>query len=101
MSTWATHHITKLIAGETVSFRPRGNSMIPIIKSGELCTVEPVGSVALTVGQVVLCKVRGKHYLHLISGVKPDQVQISNNKGFVNGWTPLKNVFGVLTQVAK
>jgi hypothetical protein len=101
MSTWATNHITKLIAGETVSFRPRGNSMTPIIKSGELCTVEPVGDAKLKVGQVVLCKVRGKHYLHLISGVKLDQVQISNNKGFVNGWTPLKNVFGVLTQVSK
>ena len=101
MSAWATNHITKLVAGETVSFRPRGNSMVPIIKSGELCTVEPVGDTELKVGQVVLCKVKGKHYLHLISGMKPDQVQISNNKGFVNGWTPRKNVFGVLAQVSK
>jgi phage repressor protein C with HTH and peptisase S24 domain len=101
MSTWATHHITKLNAGETVSFRPRGNSMVPLIKSGELCTVVPVGTTVLITGQIVLCKVKGKHYLHIITGVKPDQVQISNNKGFVNGWTPLKNVFGVLTSVSK
>ena len=101
MADWATNHISKLIAGETISFRPRGNSMVPLIKSGELCTVKPVGDSELSVGQIVLCKVRGKHYLHLISGIKPDQVQISNNKGFVNGWTPLKNIFGLLTDVSK
>ena len=34
---WATGHIAKLKAGETVSFRPRGDSMVPKIRSGELC----------------------------------------------------------------
>jgi len=36
---WATGHIEKLRAGETVSFRPRGNSMTGKIESGQLCTV--------------------------------------------------------------
>ena len=34
---WATGHIAKPKAGETVSFRPRGDSMLPKIHSGGLC----------------------------------------------------------------
>jgi hypothetical protein len=39
---WATPYISKLKLGETVSFRPRGNSMQGKIESGQLCTVEPI-----------------------------------------------------------
>ena len=42
LMAWATAHIEKLKAGQTVQFRPRGHSMTPKIKSGELCTVEPI-----------------------------------------------------------
>ena len=56
---WASAHIIKLQAGETVSFRPRGNSMTGKIESGQLCTVEPVAAAALAVGDIVLCKVNG------------------------------------------
>jgi hypothetical protein len=37
---WATPYIDKLKKGETVQFRPRGNSMSGRIESGQLCTVE-------------------------------------------------------------
>jgi hypothetical protein len=36
------------------------------IESGQLCTVEPVDPVALKVGDIVLFKVNGKQYLHLV-----------------------------------
>lgn len=98
--SWATAHIAKLQAGEAVSFRPRGNSMIPLIKSGELCTVEPLADRALKKGDIVLCKVRRAQFLHLVSALKPGQVQISNNHGHINGWTSLRNIYGVLTDVA-
>lgn len=98
--SWATAYIAKLQAGETVSFRPRGHSMVPLIQSGQLCTVEPINSRSLSKGDIVLCKVRGAQYLHLVSGIKTGQVQISNNRGHVNGWTPLSNVFGILTDIA-
>ena len=39
---WAEYHINKLKEGKTVKFRPQGNSMLPLIKSGHLCTVAPV-----------------------------------------------------------
>jgi len=38
---WATPYIEKLRRGETVQFRPRGNSMAGKIESGQLCTVVP------------------------------------------------------------
>lgn len=74
--------------------------MVPIIRSRQLCTVAPIDRRTLKKRDVVLCEVRGKQYLHLITGIKPDQVQISNNRGHVNGWTPLAQVYGILTEVA-
>jgi phage repressor protein C with HTH and peptisase S24 domain len=57
---------TTIAGSKTISFRPRGNSMQPRIYSGELCTVQPIDDVTLAVGDVVLCVVSGKQYLHLI-----------------------------------
>ena len=84
---WATAYIAKLRAGETVSFRPRGGSMAGKIESGQLCTVEPVKDVTtLKVGEIVLCKVGGNEYLHLIKAIQGQRFQIGNNRGFINGW---------------
>ena len=47
---WASHHIQKLLTGETVSFRPHGQSMSGRIESGQLCTVAPVDPEVLEVG---------------------------------------------------
>jgi len=52
---WATPYIDRLKKGETVQFRPRGNSMSGKIESGQLCTVVPVRSEDLKVGDIVLC----------------------------------------------
>ena len=67
---WASGHIVKLRVGETVSFRPRGNSMSGKIESGQLCTVEPVDASLIRVGDVVLCKVNGREYLHLVKAIQ-------------------------------
>lgn len=96
--SWASKHIEKLEKGEVVSFRPRGNSMRPLIKSGELCFVQPTTIADVEVGDVVLSKVKGRVYLHKVTGKKGNQIQVSNNRGYVNGWT--KTVFGKLVCVA-
>lgn len=96
---WATLHIAKLKAGETVKFRPKGNSMSPRIESGQLCTVAPVTLADVRQGDVVLCTVRGRQFLHLVSAIKDGQLQISNNKNHVNGWIGPNSVFGILTKV--
>lgn len=98
--SWATLHIAKLKQGETVQFRPKGNSMTGRISSGQLCTVEPIKDYAtLKKGDVVLCKVGGNQYLHLINAIQGNRYQIANNHGYVNGWTNEKNVYGKLIKV--
>ena len=96
--SWATSFIADLQSGKTIQCRPKGNSMTGRITSGQLCTIKPLDRDPQK-GDVVLCKVRGNQYLHIVSAVKGDQYQISNNHGFVNGWTSRKNVYGLLTRV--
>lgn len=99
---WATSYIAKLQQGETVEFRPRGNSMTPLIKSGQLCCVQPLEeSETLNKGDIVLCTVRGNQYLHKVLGVRSGgkEVQIGNNHGRVNGWTSRNKVYGKLISV--
>jgi len=91
---WASSYIEKLQAGETVSFRPRGNSMVGKIEAGQLCTVEPVAVESLEVGDIVLCKVNGSEYLHLIKAIQGPRFQIGNNRGRINGWITAKSIFG-------
>lgn len=74
------------------------------VSSGQLCTVAPLpldGDRQPAKGDVVLCKVRGNQYLHLVTAVRGDQYQISNNHGYVNGWTSRANIFGLLTKAEK
>lgn len=97
---WASGHIAKLQAGETVSFRPRGGSMAPRIRSGQLCTVEPADHDRLMVGDVVLCRVLGAEYLHFVKAIQADRFQIGNNRGHINGWVGRNAIFGRLIAVA-
>ena len=90
---WATELIAKLQAGQTVQFRPRGHSMKGKIESGQLCTVVPAPE-ELKVGDVVLCKVNGKQYLHLIKAIQGERFQIGNNRGRINGWVSRNSIYG-------
>ena len=56
------------------------------VDSGDLCTVEPVDAATLKVGDVVLCSVNGREYLHLIKAIQGGRFQIGNNRGRINGW---------------
>lgn len=99
--SWATAHIERLRKGETVRFRPRGGSMHGKIESGQLCTVAPLDDPStLAVGDVVLCRVRGSQYLHLVKAVRNGQYQIGNNRGGINGWITPNAIFGRLIAVA-
>jgi hypothetical protein len=75
--------------------------MVPLIRSRQLVTVHPVDPSRVEVGDIVLCRVAGATYLHLISAVDDAKarVQISNNRGRVNGWTSRDRVFGICTAV--
>jgi hypothetical protein len=69
------------------------------IASGQLCTVEPVVSATLQVGDVVLCKVNGRHYLHLVKAIQGKRFQIGNNRGRINGWVGEMSIFGKCPRV--
>jgi hypothetical protein len=74
--------------------------MVPIVQSGQLVTVEPIGDREIRVGDAVLCKVNGRQMLHKVTAIGSDErYQISNNHGHINGWCTRKNVFGILTNV--
>ena len=92
---------TRVAAGETVQFRPTGSSMVPLIRSRQTVTVSPVDPATVEVGDIVLCRVAGATYLHLVSAVDPGagRVQISNNRGRVNGWTNHARLYGICTAV--
>lgn len=96
---WADFAIKKLQQGETVKVRPSGNSMVPKIRSKQLCTIEPICEERVDVGDVVLCRVHGSQYLHNVSALVGERYQISNNKGRINGVVALHNIFGRLTNV--
>jgi len=92
--------IARLKNGETIEdYKEGGNSMVPIIKSKQPVTIKPVDTSLLEKGDVVLVKVRGNIYTHKVTALREGQAQIGNNKGGINGWTSLDNVFGIVTEV--
>lgn len=96
---WADPFVTRLLANQPVRFRPYGNSMQPKIKSGQLVAVEPRPIEQVAVGDIVLCRVKGKQYLHYVKAVdaKVSRVLIANAAGHENGWTGV--VYGVVTAI--
>ena len=73
--------------------------MSPEIESGQLCTVGPVDPGTLLVGDIVLCKVKGAEYLHLVKAIQGSRFQIGNNRGFINGWVGANAIFGRLVRI--
>lgn len=64
-----------------------GNSMLPIIKSGE--TLKFVKQDKYDVGDIVFCKVKGR-WIDAHKIIKKNDQRgylIANNKGHENGWT--------------
>ena len=91
----------RVAAGATVELRPSGSSMTPLIRSRQRVIVAPVDPAKLEIGDIVLARVAGTVYLHLVSAVDQarKRVQISNNRGRVNGWTGHDRVFGLCVAV--
>lgn len=94
---WAGHAITELQSGRWVVVRPRGHSMKGLVEDGQIVRLVPIppdGEIAK--GDIVLCRVRGHEYLHLVHAVGPRGYLIGNARGHLNGWAPRSRVFGRL-----
>jgi hypothetical protein len=90
--------LEKLQKGETFVTKEKGNSMVPLIKSGQEHKLAPATWEQVEVGDIVYAKVRGKFFTHLVKAKNPDKgCQIGNNKGGINGWT--KQVFGKVIEI--
>lgn len=68
------------------------------VSSGQLCIVSPDIDY-LRKGDIVLCKVNGRQYLHLIKAESNGRYLIGNNKGRINGWVGLNGIYGKLIHV--
>lgn len=84
---WADFAIKKLQEGHQAVIKPTGGSMKGKVESGSKVTVEPIELDKLEVGDIVLCKVKGNQYLHLIKAIDKKRFLIGNNRGGINGWT--------------
>ena len=92
------YKLEKLQNGETFITSEKGNSMVPLIKSGQEHKIAPITIEEVKVGDIVYCKVKGNFYTHLVKA-KDDKkgCLIGNNKGGINGWT--NKVFGKVIEV--
>jgi hypothetical protein len=87
----------RVAQGETVTFRPTGNSMVPLIHSRDEVVVAPVDPHLVEVGDTVLSRVAGSVYIHIVKAIElaKRRVQIGNNRGGINGWTGFDRVYGI------
>lgn len=79
--SWAKFAVEALQRGETTKIRPRGHSMKGKVNSGDLVTLEPISPDKLKVGDIVLVKVKGNIYLHLVKAINGNRFLIGNNRG--------------------
>lgn len=92
--------VEHLLAGERVICVGVGNSMTPILKSRQEVVLDPVTpETELHKKDIVLTKVRGNHYLHLIHAIQGDRYLIGNNHGHMNGWVRKDKIYGLVTEI--
>ncbi len=90
--------IEKLAQGETFITKEKGNSMVPLIHSGQEHKLAPAKWEDVEVGDIVYCKVKGNLFTHIVKAKDLNKgCLIGNNRGGVNGWT--KQVFGKVIEI--
>jgi SOS-response transcriptional repressor LexA len=96
---WAKFAVQVLQRGETVKIRPRGHSMRGRVNDGDTVTLAPCEPGSLKVGDVVLVRVKGNIYLHLIKAINGERFLIGNNRGGINGWVGSQAIYGIAVKV--
>jgi hypothetical protein len=99
--SWAHHAKEALRRGETVQVRPRGHSMRGKVDDGDLVTLEPCDPDTVAAGDIVLVRVHGTDYLHLVKAVDRGRYLIGNNRGSTNGWVGRHAIYGRATQIER
>ena len=90
--------LERLQRGESFITSERGNSMAPLLKSGQNHKLSPITWEKVNVGDIVYCKVKGNFYTHLVKAKNNDKgCLIGNNRGGINGWT--KQIYGKVVDI--
>jgi hypothetical protein len=84
-----------------VSYTANGNSMTPRIYTKSKLELKKVDPKALRVGDMVYCRVKGSHFVHLLTAIdeNKNRFKIENNHGYVNGWIGPENIFGICVKI--
>lgn len=100
---WADFAIKKLNKESSVEITPHGSSMKGKINDGDTVVIEKCVPESLEVGNIVLVKVKGSFYLHLIKAIKDGKKKflIGNNRGGINGWVGSNAIYGVATEIRR
>lgn len=99
--SWAAFAIEALKSGKSVQVRPRGHSMKGKVNDRDLVTLEPCVADNLEVGDIVLVRVHGRDYLHLIKAKNGQRFLIGNNRGGTNGWVGPNCVYVKATRIER
>jgi len=92
------YKLERLLNGETFTTSEKGNSMVPLIKSGQEHELSPITWDQAEIGDIVYCKVRGNYYTHIVKAKDLQKgLLIGNNRGNINGWT--KMVYGKVVRI--
>ena len=110
--SWHVPVVEKLSRGETVRVRARRGVVSPPVDPRKTLVLVPVlpaapksGSVRerAQVGDVVLCEVRGMHWIHPIGAIRSvngrQLYQITTHRGEVRGWVSLASLKGKLHSI--
>ena len=91
----------KLREGNVCRVKGIGNSMTPILKSKQDVICIPVTETTiLQKRDIVLAKVKGYWYLHIIHAIKNDSLYlIGNNQGHMNGWVSRNGIYGKVVEI--
>jgi hypothetical protein len=89
--------LDRLKAGESFYTNGHGNSMILILKSGQVHKLTPAKLDEVLIDDIVYCKVRGHFHTNLVKAKSNKGCLIGNNKGGINGWT--KQIFGKVIEI--
>ena len=97
---WATFAIEKLQRGEQAQIKPSGHSMTGKVNHKDLVTLAPCDPDKLEVDDIVLVRVHGNVYLHLIKGIQNhERFLIGNNRGKLNGWVGRNAIYRIAIKV--
>ena len=89
------------IAGYERRQKRRKPPVRPKVNDGNRVTVEPCEPADLEVGDIVLVRVKGNDYLHLIKAIDRGRFLIGNNRGGTNGWVGPSAVYGRAARVER